>query len=191
MGTIELILISIGLSMDAFAVAVCKGLSMRKVSLKNALIVALWFGFFQAFMPILGYFLGRSFEKYISSFDHFIAFFLLSFIGVNMIIDSFSKVENETDESLKFSVMLLMAVATSIDALAVGITFAFFIEGIKHLSLAVLLIGIITFLLSFFGVKIGSIFGRNCKAKASRAGGCILILLGTKILLEHLGVIPF
>ncbi len=185
----ELLLIAIGLSMDAFAVAVCKGLSVGKTKVKHYIITGLWFGGFQALMPFLGYLLGSAFEKYIVSFDHWIAFILLSVIGINMIKESFSKEENETDASFSFKNMLLLAIATSIDALAVGVTFALLPDvNIFH---AISLIGITTFILSAIGIKIGSVFGMKYKSAAELTGGIILILMGTKILLEHLGVISF
>lgn len=185
----ELFLIAIGLSMDAFAVAVCKGLSVGKTKVKHYIITGLWFGGFQALMPFLGYLLGTTFEKYIVSFDHWIAFILLSVIGINMIKEGFSKEENETDASFSFKNMLLLAIATSIDALAVGVTFALLPDvNIFH---AVSLIGMTTFILSAIGIKIGSVFGMKYKSAAEITGGIILILMGTKILLEHLGVISF
>ncbi len=191
MGIIELILIAVGLSMDAFAVAVCKGLAMDKVSLKEPCIVGVWFGGFQALMPAIGYFLGAAFERYITPVDHWVAFVLLCFIGASMIREAISKEEEKADSSLGARGMFIMAVATSIDALAVGITFAFLIEGIGHLIFAFAAIGITTFVLSAIGVKAGNIFGVRYKSKAELAGGIILILLGLKILLEHLGVISF
>ncbi|MBQ5314904.1 MAG: manganese efflux pump [Oscillospiraceae bacterium] len=185
----ELLLIAIGLSMDAFAVAVCKGLSVGKTKVKHYIITGLWFGGFQALMPFLGYLLGTTFEKYIVAFDHWIAFILLSVIGINMIKEGFSKEENETDASFSFKNMLLLAIATSIDALAVGVTFALLPDvNIFH---AVSLIGMTTFILSAIGIKIGSVFGMKYKSAAEITGGIILILMGTKILLEHLGVISF
>ncbi len=185
----ELLLIAIGLSMDAFAVAVCKGLSVGKTKVRHYIITGLWFGGFQALMPFLGYLLGTTFEKYIVAFDHWIAFILLSVIGINMIKEGFSKEENETDASFSFKNMLLLAIATSIDALAVGVTFALLPDvNIFH---AVSLIGMTTFILSAIGIKIGSVFGMKYKSAAEITGGIILILMGTKILLEHLGVISF
>ena len=189
MSFIELLLIAVGLSMDAFAVSVCKGLSMEKVTLKKTCIVGLWFGGFQALMPAIGYLLGHSFEKYITAIDHWAAFVLLGVIGANMIKESFSKEENKADSSLGFKIMLSMAIATSIDALAVGITFGLLPD--VNIIAAVLLIGVITFLLSALGVKIGNVFGAKYKSKAEFTGGLILILLGVKILLEHLGVLSF
>lgn len=188
---IELLLIAIGLSMDAFAVSVCKGLAMKKVTVKELCIVGLWFGGFQALMPAIGDLLGSAFEKYITPIDHWVAFVLLVFIGANMIKEALSKDEEEADDSLGFRTMLIMAIATSIDALAVGITFAFLIETISYLIFAISAIGVTTFLLSALGVKIGNIFGVKYKSKAELAGGVILILLGIKILLEHLGFLPF
>ena len=186
MGIIELIVLSIGLAMDAFAVAVCKGLSMSKMSWKKACIVGAYFGIFQAAMPLLGYLLGISFQDKIASIDHWIAFVLLGAIGINMIKEAISKDKESSNDSVKFKDMLILAIATSIDALAVGITFAFLKVNIL---LAISLIGIITFVLSIIGVKIGNIFGDKYEKKAEFAGGTILILLGIKILLEHLGIL--
>ena len=186
MGIGELFILAIGLSMDAFAVAVCKGLAMERISLKNAGIVGLWFGGFQALMPLIGYLLGYSFSDAIQSVDHWIAFALLGLIGLNMIKESRSCETEETCGCMAFKEMFTMAVATSIDALAVGITFAFLTVDIVP---AVSMIGVTTFILSMVGVKVGSVFGAKYKSKAELAGGIILILLGTKILLEHLGII--
>jgi len=186
MGIGELFILAIGLSMDAFAVAVCKGLAMERISLKNAGIVGLWFGGFQALMPLIGYLLGYSFSDAIQSVDHWIAFVLLGLIGLNMIKESRSCETEETCGCMAFKEMFTMAVATSIDALAVGITFAFLTVDIVP---AVSMIGVTTFILSMVGVKVGSVFGAKYKSKAELAGGIILILLGTKILLEHLGII--
>lgn len=189
MSILELLILAVGLSMDAFAVAVCKGLAIGKCRVKHMLIPGLWFGIFQALMPLLGYFLGARFEKYITSIDHWIAFVLLAAIGANMLREALGKEEpDESDASLSVKAMLPMAIATSIDALAVGITFAFLRVRIYA---AVSFIGAITFLLSMVGVKVGSIFGAKYKAGAEAAGGIILILLGVKILLEHLGIISF
>lgn len=188
MGIGELFLLAVGLSMDAFAVSVCKGLAMQRIDWKKMCIVGLWFGGFQALMPTLGYLVGSLFQEYITAFDHWIAFILLAIIGGSMIREALSKEENDTSASLAFGVMLLMAVATSIDALAVGVTFAFLQV---DLLFAVLFIGVTTFVLSALGVKVGSVFGTRYKAKAELTGGVILILLGTKILLEHLGLLPF
>ena len=184
MGLIELFLIAVGLSMDAFAVSVCKGLAMPKCTFKKAAIVGLWFGGFQALMPAIGYILGAQFQEAIASIDHWIAFVLLALIGGNMIHEALDNEEEEADASLDVKTMFLLAVATSIDALAIGITFAFLKVNIIP---AVCFIGIVTFIISFAGVKIGNVFGARYKNKAEIVGGIILILLGLKILLEHLG----
>lgn len=188
MSTLSLFILAVGLSMDAFAVSICKGLAMKKVSVKNALIIGLWFGGFQALMPTIGYLLGSQFDQYITSIDHWIAFVLLSFIGISMIKEATSKKEEEedTNPSLSVKTMFMLAVATSIDALAVGVTFAFLQVRIIP---AVSFIGTITFLLSIVGVKVGNVFGTRYRAKAEIAGGIILILIGVKILLEHLGIL--
>ena len=184
MGLIELFLIAVGLSMDAFAVSVCKGLAMPKCTFKKAAIVGLWFGGFQALMPAIGYILGAQFQEAIASIDHWIAFVLLALIGGNMVHEALDNDEEEADASLDVKTMFLLAVATSIDALAIGITFAFLKVSIIP---AVCFIGIVTFIISFAGVKIGNVFGARYKNKAEIVGGVILILLGMKILLEHLG----
>lgn len=184
MGLIELFLIAVGLSMDAFAVSVCKGLAMPKCTFKKEAIVGLWFGGFQALMPAIGYILGAQFQETIASIDHWIAFVLLALIGGNMIHEALDNDEEEADASLDVKTMFLLAVATSIDALAIGITFAFLKVNIIP---AVCFIGIVTFIISFAGVKIGNVFGARYKNKAEIVGGVILILLGLKILLEHLG----
>lgn len=187
MNLFTLFTLAVGLSMDAFAVAICKGLAMKKTDMKKAVIVGLWFGGFQALMPLLGYLLGVQFKDKITAIDHWIAFLLLGFIGVNMIKEAAQKDdEEETDDSLAPRDMLILAVATSIDALAAGITLAF-LE--VHIVPAVSFIGITTFLLSIAGVKVGNVFGNRYKAKAELAGGIILILLGIKILIEHLGIL--
>ena len=188
MGVLEILLISVGLAMDVFAVSVCKGLAMNKMSWKKAIIIGLYFGIFQAGMPIIGYYLGVSFESFVTSIDHWIAFGLLAFIGGNMIKEAFDKESEEANDDIGMKTMLLLAVATSIDALAIGITFALLDI---NLALAVSMIGIITFILSIIGVKIGNRFGIKYKSKAEFAGGLILILLGVKILIEHLGLITF
>jgi putative Mn2+ efflux pump MntP len=188
MTLLELFILAVGLSMDAFAVSVCKGLALGKIKVKHCLIVGAWFGGFQALMPLIGWFLGSRFEQYIRAFDHWVAFGLLVAIGANMLREALSEEEEKADASLAFKTMLVMAVATSIDALAVGITFAFLRVRILP---AVLFIGVTTFLLSMLGVKAGSLFGEKYQKKAEIAGGVILILLGVKILLEHLGVISF
>lgn len=186
MGLLELFILAVGLSMDAFAVSVCKGLAMPKITVKKAAVVGIWFGGFQALMPALGYLLGSQFKDSITAIDHWIAFILLGIIGGNMIREACSdECENESD-SLDIKTMFLLAVATSIDALAVGITFAFLKVNI---AAAVSFIGITTFIISAAGVKIGNIFGTKYKSKAELAGGIILILLGLKILLEHLGIL--
>ena len=186
MGLLELFILAVGLSMDAFAVSVCKGLAMPKISVKKAVIVGIWFGGFQALMPALGYLLGPQFKDSITAVDHWIAFILLGIIGGNMIREACSGECEKENDSLDIKTMFLLAVATSIDALAVGITFAFLKVNIVA---AVSFIGATTFIISAAGVKIGNIFGTKYKAKAELAGGVILILLGLKILLEHLGVL--
>lgn len=187
MGIFELFLIAVGLSMDAFAVAVCRGLSMKKLNLKQGAVVALFFGGFQGLMPLIGWVLGKQFEQYIVSIDHWIAFILLGYIGGKMIWDAFHD-DDEEDLSPDFDLkqLFLMAVATSIDALAVGITFAFLRVNIVY---AVSFIGCITFGLSFLGVWLGYRFGSRYKNKATFAGGVVLCAIGLKILLEHLGFI--
>ena len=205
MDLISLITISIALSMDAFSVSICQGLSTKRFSLKMALSCGLWFGFFQALMPLIGYFLGAQFEHFITHIDHWIAFGLLSVIGGNMIRESISQRDNETtsrdvthytdenkhdvigasehDTESKSASMLILAIATSIDALAVGVTFAFLKVNIWK---SILVIGITTFIFSFVGVKIGNVFGSRYSKTAEIVGGVILILLGIKILVEHL-----
>ena len=187
---IELLLIGVGLSMDAFAVSICKGLAMRRVNKKQAFVIGLFFGGFQALMPFIGWALGTQFESYITSIDHWIAFVLLGLIGLNMIKESREKAEEGECQNDSFGIktMVPLAVATSIDALAVGVTFAFLNVDIVP---AVSFIGTITFFLSVLGIKIGNVFGTKFKAKAELAGGIILILMGTKILLEHLGFLSF
>lgn len=189
---IELFLIGVGLSMDAFAVSVCKGLAMKKVNKKQAVIIGLYFGGFQGLMPLIGWFLGVSFQKYITSVDHWIAFGLLVFIGGKMILEAIRDTDvqeiKEKDPPLDHKEMFVLAVATSIDALAVGITFAFLDTPIVE---AVIIIGCTTFLLSILGVVVGNFFGTRYKKKAEIAGGIILVLIGFKILLEHLGLLPF
>ena len=186
MGILELFILAIGLSMDAFAVAICKGLSVQKLEIKHMLIVGAYFGGFQALMPAIGYLLGSQFEHLIVSVDHWIAFFLLLFIGGNMIKESRETDVEDLDDDFGFKTMLLLAIATSIDALAVGVTFAFLRVDIVA---AVLFIGCITFICSAIGVKLGNVFGAKYKSKAELAGGVILILIGTKIVLEHLGIL--
>lgn len=189
MGIVELLLLAVGLSMDACAVSICKGLAMKKATLKEGAICGIWFGGFQALMPLIGFFLGSLFAEAIEAIDHWIAFILLGIIGINMLREAFEKSENcgceEADLSVK--TMFIMAVATSIDALAVGISLA--MAGNVNIFTAIVLIGVITFVMSCAGVKVGNIFGSRFEKKAQAAGGIILILLGLKILLEHLGVI--
>ncbi|MBR4081872.1 MAG: manganese efflux pump [Clostridia bacterium] len=186
----ELLIIAVGLSMDAFAVAICKGLSVRKATVKQALIVGAYFGGFQALMPAIGYVLGSQFSELIVAIDHWIAFVLLGLIGGNMIREALSGEEEcpcaQHDESFAFRTMLPLAVATSIDALAMGVTFAFLQVNIIA---AVLFIGVITFTLSAVGLKVGRVFGAKFKSKAELLGGVVLVLMGTKILLEHLGIL--
>ena len=183
---IEIFLIGVGLSMDAFAVSICKGLSMKKIKKRDVFIIALFFGGFQALMPFIGWFLGKGFESYIMSIDHWIAFILLAIIGAKMIQEAFQKEEEEYNEDISVKTMIVLSIATSIDALAVGITFAFLKV---NLLLAITLIGTITFILSVIGTKIGNRFGDKYKSKAELAGGIILIIIGLKILLEHIGII--
>ncbi len=183
---IEIVLIAVALAMDAFAVSVCKGLAMQKITFNKAAIVGLWFGGFQTLMPTVGYFLGSAFAEKIEAVDHWVAFVLLAIIGVNMIREALSKDEEKVDASLDVKTMFLMAVATSIDALAVGITFA--LEG-ENIAVSAILIGVITFCISALGVKIGSVFGTKYKSKAEFVGGVVLVGIGLKILLEGIGVI--
>lgn len=192
MGIGELFLLAVGLSMDAFAVSVCKGLAMKRATLKAEATCGLWFGGFQALMPTIGFFLGALFADAIEAFDHWVAFALLAIIGINMLKEALEKKDGsgdnpEKDADLSVKTMFLMAVATSIDALAVGISLA--MVGSVNIWLAAAFIGICTCLLSALGVKIGNVFGSRYEKKAELAGGVILILLGVKILLEHLGVL--
>ena len=189
MGITELILLAVGLSMDAFAVSICKGLAMPELKPRHMVIVGLWFGGFQALMPIIGYFLGTTFAGYITAVDHWIAFILLSIIGGNMIKEALTNDEEEADPSLGVRIMLLLAIATSIDALAVGVTFAFLLDSFASVLLSALLIGCTTFIFSAAGVKVGNVFGMKYRSKAELVGGIILILLGIKILIEGLGMI--
>lgn len=181
MDLLTLLTLAVGLAMDAFAVSICKGLAMREKVLKKGIIVGLWFGGFQALMPTIGFFLGTQFKDQITSIDHWIAFVLLGLIGINMVKEALSNDEEQADDSIAVKEMFMLAVATSIDALAVGITFAFLNV---HIVSAASMIGVCTFLISFAGVKIGNIFGTKYKSKAELAGGIILILLGFKILFE-------
>ena len=187
MSLFDLFILAVGLSMDAMAVAICKGLSVQKLKFRHAIITGLYFGGFQAAMPLLGYFLGRQFQAYIQSVDHWIAFVLLGLIGANMIKESFGEAE-EVNCSFCPKAMLPMAVATSIDALAVGVTFAFLQVTIAP---AVTFIGVITFSLSAVGVYVGHLFGAKFKSKAELVGGIVLVLMGLRILLEHLGVLTW
>ena len=183
----ELFVIAVGLSMDAFAVSICKGLSVQRVKLRHALCAGLWFGGFQALMPLLGWLLGVRFQAAIERFDHWIAFVLLAFLGINMLREAFGKEEEECcNDSFGWRAMLPMALATSIDALAVGVTFAFLQVRILP---AITFIGVITFVLSALGVRLGAVFGERYQKAAQIFGGAILILMGLKILLEHLGIL--
>ena len=196
MGIGELLLLAVGVSMDAFAVSICKGLAMKKATLKASMTCGLWFGGFQALMPTIGFFLGTLFADAIQAIDHWVAFVLLGIIGLNMLKEAFEKGEcgcecgcdgSEQNADLSVKTMFVMAVATSIDALAVGISLA--MAGNVNIWLAALLIGICTCGFSAVGVKIGNVFGAKFEKKAQLAGGMILVLLGTKILLEHLGIL--
>lgn len=186
MDLLTLLTLAVGLAMDAFAVSICKGLAMREKVLKKGIIVGLWFGGFQALMPTIGFFLGTQFKDQITLIDHWIAFVLLGLTGINMVKEALSNDEEQADDSIAVKEMFMLAVATSIDALAVGITFAFLNV---HIVSAASMIGVCTFLISFVGVKIGNIFGTKYKSKAELAGGIILILLGFKILFEHLHIL--
>ena len=183
MGLLELFLIAVGLSMDAFAVSVCKGLSLGRIKYKHMAVAGLWFGGFQAIMPAIGYYFGSFFTEFINAYAHWIAFGLLALIGGNMIKESLQKEEEEMSSSMAPKTMFLLAIATSIDALAVGVSFAFMQVKIFW---AVLFIGCITFMLSAIGVKVGSVFGTKYKSKAELAGGLVLIVIGLKILIEGL-----
>lgn len=185
MSILDLFILAVGLSMDAFAVSVCKGLSLGKIKPKHMCIAGAWFGGFQALMPLIGYFLGSFFAEMIEKYDHWVAFVLLAIIGGNMIKESFDK-DEKVDFSMDVKSMLLLAIATSIDALAVGVTFAFLQVQIVP---AVSFIGVITFIFSALGVKIGSLFGTKYKSKAELFGGIVLVLIGIKILLEGIGVL--
>ena len=193
MGIGELLLLAVGVSMDAFAVSICKGLAMKKATVKASMTCGLWFGGFQALMPTVGFFLGTLFAEAIQAVDHWVAFLLLGIIGFNMLKDAFEGGEEccccceESNADLSVKTMFVMAVATSIDALAVGISLA--MAGNVNIAVAACLIGLCTFGFSAVGVKIGNIFGGRFEKKAQLAGGIILMLLGVKILLEHLGVL--
>lgn len=186
MSIVEIILIGIGLAMDAFAVAVCKGLSMKKIKVKNCTIVGGYFGIFQGLMPVVGFILGVSFQEIITKVDHWVAFILLGVIGLNMIRESLSKENNNSNDKVDFKTMLPLAIATSIDALAIGITFAFLKVNI---ILAATIITITTFLISFVGVIVGNKLGNKLEKKAEMFGGIILVIIGLKILLEHLNIL--
>ena len=190
MGILELLLIGVGLSMDAFAVAICQGLCMKKLNWRHAAVIALFFGGFQALMPLIGWFLGSQFAGYIQSIDHWVALVLLVLIGGNMVREALSPEEEEVacavESKLDYKQLFLMAVATSIDALAVGVTFAFLEVAIAP---AISIIGCTTFCLSLVGVAVGNFFGTRYKKRAELSGGIILILLGVKILLEHLEIL--
>lgn len=191
MSLLDLFLTAVALSMDAFAVAMCKGLSVGKSYVKHNIITGAYFGFFQGFMPLMGYLLGRNFQGVVESIDHWIAFFLLGFIGANMIREAMGDDEEDMDASFTPGAMIPLAIATSIDALAMGVSFSFFPD--FDIIPAVVFIGVTTFILSGFGVYLGCHFGTRYKSKSEFAGGIILILMGIKILLEHLGllVLPF
>lgn len=186
MDIFELIIISLGLAMDAFAVSICKGVSIKKISIKVMMIVGFYFGLFQALMPLIGYFLGVSIISKIESIDHYIILILLFIVGIMMIKDAFK--EDDVDDSLDFKNMILLSLATSIDAMSVGITFSFLNVSIIY---SCLIIGILTFILSFVGVKIGSVFGKKYRSSACIIGGIVLILIGIKIFMEHMGIINF
>lgn len=190
MGISEIIILAVSLSMDAFAVALCKGLALKKINFKNCLIVGAWFGMFQGGMPLIGYLLGSTFADKITAIDHWIAFVLLVLIGGNMVKEALSKDEDCQDDSLGFKTMIVLAVATSIDALAVGVSFAFTdFESNYFVYIAFVMIAVITCVLSAIGVKLGNIFGTRYKTAAELTGGIVLILLGLKILLEGLGIL--
>lgn len=191
MSLLDLFLTAVALSMDAFAVAMCKGLSVGKSKIKYNIITGIYFGVFQALMPLIGYLLGRNFQGVVESIDHWIAFILLSLIGFNMVKEALGSDEDDIDSSFAPKSMIPLAIATSIDALAMGVSFSFFPD--FNIISAVIFIGVTTFILSGYGVYLGSRFGTKYKAKSEFAGGIILILMGLKILLEHLGllVLPF
>ena len=184
MELITVLLLAVGLAMDAFAVSICKGLAVRKVTIRTMVIVGLWFGVFQGVMPVIGYVAGSAFYDLISEYDHWIAFILLFLIGANMIREALSDEDEGVDDNLGFRTMLLLAIATSIDALAVGISLAMTGDGIVEPAL---IIGVVTMIISMFGVWIGSRFGDRYGKKAELVGGVILILIGLRIVLEHTG----
>ena len=189
MGFWELLLLAVGVSMDAFAVSICKGLSMKNGTSKASILCGSWFGGFQALMPLVGFFLGSLFAKYIEAIDHWVACLLLAFLGANMLKEALGKCDEceDTNDDLSFRTMFAMAIATSIDALAVGISLS--MAGNVNIFTAIALIGVTTFAFSAVGVQIGSVFGAKMEKKAQIAGGAILILLGLKILLEHMGIL--
>lgn len=191
-GFVELFLIGVGLSMDAFAVSICKGLGMSRLNMRQAAVISLFFGGFQALMPLIGWALGSQLTDFITPIDHWIAFGLLAFVGGKMLWDAFHEDDEDegaqTDEKLDLKELLMLAIATSIDALAVGITFAFLQVAIVP---SIAIIGLITFVISFAGVAVGHFFGARFEKPATIVGGVVLILIGVKILLEHLGVIAF
>ncbi len=189
MSIFELFILAVGLSMDAFAVSICKGLATKKVSAKEMCIAGGWFGGFQALMPFLGWILGSRFKVYIENIDHWVAFGLLVIIGTNMIREAFSNKTEEVSGSFAFKTMFVMAIATSIDALAVGVTFGFLLDSLKSIIIACIFICSITFSFSAAGVKIGSVFGSKYEKTAEIIGGIILILIGIKTLLTHLGIL--
>lgn len=192
MGIIEQLGMAVALAMDAFAVAICKGLTVKKIKPRHLAVTGLYFGGFQALMPLIGYLLAKSFKSYVEAVDHWIAFALLAIIGANMIKEALSKDEETHTDDFSFKAMFPLAIATSIDALAVGVTLAFLNDiGTLDVYITIALIGIITFLLSAVGVWFGRKVGCKFKSKAEFAGGAILILMGAKILLEHLGVLSF
>lgn len=186
MGIAELFILAVGLSMDAFAVSICKGLSLGNIKVKHMCIAGAWFGGFQALMPLIGYFLGSFFAESITKYSHWIAFILLLYLGASMMKESMDKEVEELDNCMDIKTMFLLAVATSIDALAVGVTFAFLEVAIVP---AISFIGVVTFVCSAVGVKIGSLFGTKYKSKAELFGGLVLVLIGVKILLEGLGIL--
>lgn len=189
MSLFELFITAVALSMDAFAVAMCKGLSVSDLKKKHIFTVGLYFGAFQAIMPLIGYLVGYNFRHLVESFDHWIAFILLSVIGINMIKEALSSEEDDLTDGFSFKSMFPLAIATSIDALAVGVSYAFLPDMDKKIIPAILFIGIITFSLSAIGVRIGNHFGTKYKSKAEITGGVILIIIGIKILLEHLNIL--
>lgn len=186
MGIVELFILAVGLSMDAFAVSICKGLSLGNIKVKHMCIAGVWFGGFQALMPLIGYFLGSFFAESITKYSHWIAFILLLYLGISMMKESREKEEEEMDNCMDIKTMFLLAVATSIDALAVGVTFAFLNVAIVP---AIIFIGTVTFVCSAVGVKIGSLFGTKYKSRSELFGGLVLVLIGAKILLEGLGIL--